>query len=145
VGKIASCPPPVARAPAAPQKSLNGKLVFPFKDFFGTPVFRLRIFLGPPTYSQDTRPCGSCEPAWAEVTANTEVQTGRRPAVSGRWMTKSDDQPGPLHRRLWVPLAEWGALCQGRVKHGRSFSTLQHSSPGGCSSDGDLQLHCITH
>jgi hypothetical protein len=35
------------------------------------------------------RPCESGGPARAAITPNTEVQTGRRPAVSGRWMTTS--------------------------------------------------------
>ena len=51
----------------------------------------------------------------------------------------------PPHRRLWGPLGEGGALCHGRVKHGRSCRTssaFQHHSPGGCPGDCDLQLHC---
>ena len=60
--------------------------------------------------------------------------------LSGRWMTPSQ---APPHRRLWGPLGEGGALCHGRVKHGRScrtFSTLQYHLPGGAPAT-DLQLH----
>jgi len=57
--------------------------------------------------------------------------TGRRTAVptcAGRQVPARR----PPHQRLWGPLGERGALCHGRVKHGRSCrtsSTLQNHSP----------------